>query len=315
MTTMAAALETNVCAPVAAVTLIDEFIQQRGSGGPFPPPLSAVAFQLVASGPQGGQVAIDPPIILTARTNGLGVFLFAGEGTIGASPVLRIPAGPYRLLVASDYYQPATLDLDWPPDPAAPPTILLKPASAYPFPDLTLASNQLTVLGGNLYAEGGDRAPVAGAVVAISAPANAWPFATCVTDANGGFALVIPLGAGSPAFSATLHFAPPNAVAFDVANVPVQPGAFNSLPQTALRGTVRTATGAPIVGAVVTIAGVTGAAASARDGTWSFYMSLDQPDLLAPVTATAPGGRNQSQTVQIRNRVTVLVPAFQIGPS
>jgi hypothetical protein len=90
---------------------------------------------------------------------------------------------------------------------------------------------------------------------------------------------------------------------------------FNSLPQTALRGTVLTTGGAAIAGAVITIAGIAGAATSARDGRWSFYMTLDQPDLLAPVTATAPGGRNQSQTVQIRNRMTVLVPAFQFGPS
>jgi hypothetical protein len=312
---MAAALETYVCMPVAAVTLIDQFVQVRGSGGPFPPPLGALAFQLIASLPQGGPVAIDPPITLKAQTNGLGVFLFTSEGAIGASPVLRIRAGRYRLLAASDYYQPATLDLDWPPNLSAPPTILLQPASAYPFPDLTLASNQLTLLGGNLYVAGGDRMPIPGAVVSISAPANNWPFAACTTDANGGWVLVIPLGAGLPAFSATLHFAPANAGAFDVASVPVRPGTANSLPQTAMRGTVLTITGGPIAGAVITIAGLAGTATSARDGTWSFYMSLDQPDVQALVTATAPSGRNQSQNVQIRNRMTVLVPAFQIGPS
>ncbi len=312
---MAATLETYVCGPVAAVTLIDQFIQVRGSGGPFPPPLGAIAFQLVASLSQGGEVTIDPPILLKAQTNGLGVFLFTGEGTIGASPVIRIPAGRYRLLAASDYYQPATLDLNWPPDLSVPPTILLQPASAYPFPDLTLASNQLTLLAGNLYVDGGDHIPISGAVVSITAPANNWPFAACTTDANGGWVLVIPLGAGMPAFRATLHFAPPNAPPFYLAGVPIQPGTANSLPQTALRGTVLAATGEPIAGATIIIAGLPGTATSARDGTWSFYMSLDQPDVLALATATAPSGRNQSQNVQIRNRVTVIVPAFHIGPA
>ncbi len=312
---MPSVLETYVLTRVAAMTLIDNFIKVRGSGGPFPPPLGPIAFQFIASLAQGGPVAIDPPIVLTAQTNGLGVFLFTGEGTIGASSVLRIPAGRYRLLAASNYYQPATLDLDWPPDLSAPPTILLQPASAYPFPDLTLTSNQLTLLGGNLYAASGDRTAIPGAVVSVISPANNWPFGTCTTDANGGWMLVIPLGAASPAFSATLHFAPPNAPAFDVAGVPVQPGTANSLPQTALRGAVLTTTGAPIAGAAITIAGLTGTATSARDGTWSFYMSLNQPDVLALVTATARSGRNQSQNVQIRRRVTVLVPPFQIGPS
>jgi hypothetical protein len=313
--TMAVALETNICTPIGAVTLIDQFIQIRGSGGHFPSPLGAVTFQFIASLAQGGQVAINPPIVLTAQTNGRGVFLLTGEGAIGASRVFRIPAGRYRLLATSDYYQPATLDLDWPLDLSAPPTVLLQPASAYPFPDLTLASNQLTLLGGNLYMAGGDRMPIPSAVVSITAPVNNWPLATCTTDANGGWVLVVPFGAGSPAFSATLHFALPNAPAFDVVSVPVQPGAANSLPQTALRGTVLTTTGGPIAGAAITIDGFAGTATSARDGTWSFYMSLDQPGVMALVTATAPSGHNQSQKVQIRNRATALVPAFQIGLS
>jgi hypothetical protein len=311
---MTPTLETFVSTPVAIVTLIDQFVQVRGSGGAFPPPIGPVAFQFIASLQQGGPVTLDPPFILAAQTNGRGVFLFAGEGTVGASPVLRFPAGRYRLLVAADYYQSATLDLDWPPDLSAPPTILLKPASAYPFPDLTMSSNHLTLLGGNLYQAGGDRRPVAGAVVTITAPVNNWPFGTCATDTNGGWVLAIPLGSADPAFNATLHFAPPNAPAFDVAAVPMQTGAANSLPQTALRGTVLTTTGAPIARATVAVAGIAGTATTGRDGAWSFYMSLLQPDVMAQVTATSPSGRNQSQNVQIRNRATVLVPAFQIAP-
>lgn len=260
-------------------------------------------------------MVIDPPIVLMSQTNGRGIFLFAGEGTIGSSPVLRIPAGKYTLLVASDYYQPASLDLDWPPDPSAPPSILLRPGPAYPFPDVTMASNQLTLLSGNLCHAGADRQPIANAVVTITDPANAWPFGSCITDDRGGWMLAIPLGSASPAFNATLHFVLPDNSSFDVPAVPVQTGAANSLPQTALRGLILTTTGAPIPGAAVTVAGIAGTSTSRRDGAWSFYMSLIQPDVLALVTATASNGRNQSQSVQIRNRETVLVPAFQIAPN
>ncbi len=312
---MAATFEIFTATPVAVLTLIDQFVQVRGSDGQFPPPMGAVAFQFIASLPAGGPVTLDTPIVLATQTNGRGIFLFAGEGTIGASAVLRIPAGKYRLLVASDYYQPVTLDLDWPPDISAPPTMLLKPGPAYPFPDVTMASNQLTLLSGNLYQTGGDRKPIANAVVTITNPANTWPFAVCATDANGGWVLAIPLGTTSPAVNVTLHFALPDNTAFDVPAVPVQTGAANSLPQTALRGAVLTTMGAPIPGAAVTVAGVAGTSSSGRDGGWSFYMALTQPDLAALVTATAPNGGNQAQSVHIHNRQTVPVPAFQIAPN
>jgi hypothetical protein len=310
---MAATFETFTATPVAVVTLVDQFVQLRGSSGQFPPPIGPVIFQLIASLPAAGLVILNPPIVLAAQTNGRGIFLFAGEGTIQSSPLLRIPAGRYRLLVASDYYQPATLDLDWPPDLAAPPLIPLKPASAYPFPDLTMASNQLTLLNGNLYQAGGDRQPIANAMVNITSPVNAWPFASCITDANGGWVLAIPIGSGAPVFDAILRFTLPDGTFFDVPAVPVQTGAANSLPQTAMRGSVFTTTGAPLAGAVVTVAGVAGTSASGRDGGWKFYMSLVQPDVAALVTATSLNGHNQSQNVQIHNRETILVPAFQIA--
>jgi hypothetical protein len=306
-------LETIVSTPVTAITLIDQFIQLRGSGGSFPPPLGPVEFEFVASLPQGGTVFLDPPLALTTKTNGGGVFLFTGDGTIGDSPELRIPPGRYRLQVTSDYYQPATLDLDWPPDLAAPPTISLKPAAGYPFPDLTMASNQLTLLSGNLYKSGGNRSPIGGAVVTITFPANNWPFGSCTTNDNGGWALVIPQGSAAPAFNATLHFQLPDNSAFDVAGIPVQPGQANSLPQTALRGSVLNTTGAPISGAAITVSNIAGSSTSSRDGTWSFYMSLTQVDVQAQVSAVAPGGQSQSQNIQIRNRKTVFVPAFQIA--
>jgi len=306
-------VETFISTPIAAVTLVDQFIQVRGSGGAFPPPVGVIGFQFTAKTQQSGEMLLDPPIVLTAKTNRGGVFLFAGGGTIGDSPELSIPGGRYRLQVTSDYYQPATLDLDWPPDSTAFPTILLKPAFAYPFPDLTMASNQLTLLSGNLYLSGADRSPIASAVVTITAPVNNWPFRSCTTDGSGGWVLVIPQGRSTPAFNASLHFQLPDNSAFDVDGVPVQPGQANSLPQTALTGSVLNTLGAPIPGAAITVSNVAGASTSSRNGTWSFYMNLDQVDVQAQVSAVLPSGQSQSQNIQIRNRKTVLVPPFQIA--
>jgi len=298
---------------LAAVTLVDNFVQLRGTNGQFPAPVGPFTFQLVARLPQGGPVALDPPIVLNAQTNGYGVFLFTGQGSVGSSAQLAIPAGKYTLLVTSAYYQDFSTDLDWPPDLAAPPQILLKPAYAYPFPDLTMVSNQLTLVRGNLYQTGGDRQPIAGATVTVPSPVNTWPFASCNTDANGGWVLAIPLGKASPGFKATLRFTLPDTTSFDVSGVPIETGAENSMPQTALRGSVLTPADAPIKGAVIAVASFTGTSTTGRDGAWAFYLSLVQPSVEAAVTATAPNGSNQSQNVQIQNRATVFVPAFRIA--
>ena len=312
---MATTYESFTSTSLAAVTVVDNFVQLRGTAGQFPPPIGSVVFQLTARLPISGPVPLNPPIVLSAQTNGYGVFLFTGQGTIGSSALLTIPADRYTLRVTSDYYQDFSLDLDWPPSLAAPPLIALRPAYAYPFPDLTMVSNQLTLLRGNLYQPGGDRRPIAGATVSIASPANTWPFASCTTDSNGGWVLAIPLGSASPALNATLHFVLPDNTAFDVAGVPLQTGAENSLPQTALRGSVLTPTDAPVAGATIAVANIAGTSTTGRDGAWSFYMSLVQPAVQALVTATAPSGHNQSQNVQILNRATVLVPAFRIVPN
>ena len=312
---MATTYEKFTSSALAAATLVDAFVQLRGASGSFPAPIGPVEFQLIATITGGGAVALDPPIVLNAATNGYGVYLFASQGTIGTSPVLRIPAGQYRLRITSGFYQDATLDLAWPPDLSSPPLVPLNPAYAYPFPDLTMASNKLTLLRGNLYQPGGDRTPISGAVVGIAAPVNTWPFASCRTDRNGGWVLAIPLGATAAAFHATLHFVLPDSSFFDVPGVPIETGEENSLPQTALRGTVLTTTDAPIPNALLSVAGIAGSSFTRRDGAWSFYMSLIQPDVQALVTATTPSGRNLTQNVQIKNGVTVQVPAFRIAPN
>lgn len=310
---MAATYETFTSSPLAALTLTDNFVQLRGTSGQFPAPIGSLAFQLIATLPAGGPKPLVPAIVLKAQSNGYGVFLFTSEGSIGSSPVLRIPPDQYRLLITSDFYQDATLDLAWPPDLSTPPVVLLKPAYAYPFPDLTMVSNQLTLIRGNLYQANGDRKPISGAMVSITVPANTWPFASCSTNQDGGWVLAIPLASTAAAITPTLHFVLPDTSSFDIAGVAVTLGEENSLPQTALRGFVLTTTGAPIPNAVITVAGLAGSSTSGSDGAWSYFMSLTQPNVMAAVTATAPGGGTQSQNMQIKNRTTVQVPPFRIA--
>jgi hypothetical protein len=242
-----------------------------------------------------------------------GVFLFANEGTVGASPLLRIPPGRYRLLTASEFYQDDVRIIDWPPDPLAIPTIELRPASTYHFPDLTIQTNQLTLLRGNLYEEGGDRKPIKGATATIVVPKNTWPFASCMTDENGGWVFAIPLGRAAAPFNATIHFDAPDGNGFDIQPVPVTPGGETSVRQTALRGSVLTTRDVPIPNAAVTVSGIPGASITRSSGEWSFYMRLNQQSAAVAVTATAPGGRSQTQNVQVENGVTLTVPAFRIA--
>jgi hypothetical protein len=310
---MALTYETFTFAPIAAITLVDRFVQLRGTGGSFPAPLGALRFQLTAQVAQGSSIALEPPIVLRGQTNYTGVYRFANEATIGDSPVISIPAGRYTLRITSDFYQDAALDVDWPTDPAAPPVVPLLPGYTYPFPDLSLPRNTLTLLRGGIFQPGGGAIPISGVMVSVVSPVNNWPFASCRTDNSGNWVVVIPLGRTAQAFNATLHFALPSDGLFDVPGVPVQPGAENTLSQTALRGAVLSMTGAPIRNAVITVANVAGSARSDSDGKWSFYMSLLQPDVQTRVTATAPNGRSQTQDIEIRNRATVIVPAFRIA--
>jgi hypothetical protein len=310
---MALTYETYTFAPIATISLVDHFVQLRGTGGPFPAPLGAVRFQLTAQVARGGPIALDPPILLRGQTNYTGVYRFANEATLGDSPVVSIPSGRYTLRITSDFYQDAALDIDLPTDPTAPPVVPLLPGYTYPFPDLSLPRNTLTLLRGGVFQPGDGAIPVPGVMVSIVSPVNNWPFASCSTDNSGNWVVVIPLGRAEPAFNATLHFALPGDGSFDVPGVPVQPGAENTLSQTALRGAVLSTAGAPIRNAVITVANVAGSARSDSDGKWSFYMSLLQPDIQTRVTATAPNGRSQTQDVEIRNRATVIVPAFRIA--
>jgi hypothetical protein len=116
---MALIYERFTSFPVAAVTLVDRFVQSRGTQGFYPRPLGAVQFQLIARRTQNGPVGLERPLILRGQTNYTGVYRIANEVIVGGGPVRVIPPGQYRLLITSDFYQDAELDFDWPSDPAA----------------------------------------------------------------------------------------------------------------------------------------------------------------------------------------------------
>ena len=76
-----------------------------------------------------------------------------------------------------------------------------------------------------------------------------------------------------------------------------------------------TTTGRPIRDAEVTVDFIANAAVrSDRDGRWQFYFDIDQPGVPnAQVTATAPGGQNQTRNFPVVNRATGVVPDFRIA--
>lgn len=226
---MSVAYETFMMARPATITVVDGFVRSRGTSGAFPPPLGTLRFVLAARFVANVATALDPPVVLKAITRGSGVFVVPNEGTIGGGPALAIPPGRYRLVISSDVYQTDTRDVDWPTGAPNMPVVVLAPGPAYPFPDVTMVSNALTLVRGSILVTGTAK-PVAGAVVSFTAPANTWPFATCRSDANGGWALAIPIGAGAAPFDATLHVALPDGTSFDAAPVTIQPGAENSVP-------------------------------------------------------------------------------------
>jgi hypothetical protein len=304
--------ETFTATPVGVLTLIDLFAQLRGTRGLMPGPVPPLSFTLIARREAGGLTLLDPPIALSPKTGASGAYLFPNEARLGGAAAYRIAPGRYVLRIESDYYQTLAVEVPWPPSPGDLGPIELRPGVAYPFPDLTLSSTRLTLLRGVLL-RAVSGAPIAAALVELIDPPNLGPFATAVTDATGGW--VLGLSVTAAAFvAATVRFTLPDGDSVvTVPNVPLETGRENSLSQTAVRGIVLSTTGIPIANAEIIMSGQAGSVRSSRDGTWTFYLSLLQPDGAAQVTATAPNGRSALQDVQIRNRATVVAPTIQIN--
>jgi hypothetical protein len=305
-------IESFVAAPMAAITLIDRFAQQRGTRGPMPGPMSPVRFTLVAREVAAVMTPLEVPIELLPKSGISGAYLFADESRIGRSPLYRIVPGKYRLRAESDFYQPLETEIVWPPPVMGMPIYELKPGPGYPFPDVTLAATKLTLIRGTVL-RGVAGTPVSGATAEILTPPDLveGDFTTAASDARGEWVLAIPVGL-TEEVEATVRITTPEGDVTEVADLKVLPGTDNSLSQTALRGAVRTAAGAPIANAEITVAGQPDSVFSGRDGAWRFYLSLLQPDVVAEVTAVAPDGPSASRDAQIRNRATVVVPTFRI---
>jgi hypothetical protein len=302
--------ETFTATPVGVLTLIDLFAQLRGTRGLMPGPVPPLSFTLIARREAAGLSLLDPPIALSPETGASGAYLFPNEARLGGSTAYQIAPGRYVLRIESDYYQTVSIEVQWPPSPSDNAPIELRPGVAYPFPDLTLSSTRLTLLRGVLF-RAISGAPIAGALVELIDPPNLGPFATAITDVTGGWVLGLPVSAAAPA---TVRFTlPDGGGVITVPNVPFEAGRDNSLSQTAVRGVVLSTTGVPIANAEITLSGQAGSVHSSRDGTWTFYLSLLQPDGAARATATASNGRSAFQDVQIRNRATVLAPSIQIN--
>jgi hypothetical protein len=311
-------IESFAATPIGVLTLVDAFAQQRGTRGPMPGPIPPVRFTLVARRVGGNLTALDPPITLAPETGASGAYLFPDEARLGSGTVYRISAGNYLARIEADFYQPVQVEIPWPPAPETPATgnsvqpILLKPGPAYPFPDLTLPSTGLTLVRGALLRIVSGAA-IQGALVELINPPNMGPFSAAVTDASGGWVLVLFAGPAPP-ISANLRFTlPAGGGVVNVPNVAIRFGTENSLSQTAIRGAVLTPNGLPVSDAEITVSTQAGSVRSGRDGRWTFYLSLLQPSGTARVTATTPNGSSAFQDVQIQNRATTVVPAFQIA--
>jgi hypothetical protein len=271
----------------------------------------------------------DPPFEFISWSNRSGFFLFSGEirapdrpGTLALSP------GRYRWRVESEYYRLVEFDDVWPPtnnyDSAK--DLKLLPAPNYPFPNLNLKPRRefaLTLLRGTLLGSAGQ--PVEKVKIELTAPVlppSFVAFKECQTNEQGEWVLAFlekkQKDDTSPLFDfagAKIHVSFPgnNGHEYEVGGVSINPGAENSLRQTALRGRVVKPGGVPVSEAKITTSVGAGESVSRLDGQWFFYFELRQAGGPVTVTATAPDGRTGNQDVVIEPRKTVVAPTLEIS--
>ena len=174
MEKMGLVFERFTAVAMRAITLVDRFAQLRGTRGPFPTVMGDIRFLLLARIGENGPRPFDPPLRLRPLKNPSGVYLFQRDAAVGAGPAVAIAPGRYLVRIEGDFYQPLEEEIDFPLDPPEALTLSLLPGPAYPFPDLTLKQNRLTLLRGGLFEIGGPK-PIAGATVSILEPVGDWP--------------------------------------------------------------------------------------------------------------------------------------------
>ncbi len=304
--------------------LEDRFARERGSLGRHPRPLEPLQFWLV--GQMVGGIRQDlPPVELVTVRNPSGYHLFFGEvkSADGRSQRLVLSAGQYIVRVAGPYYQPTELintsvPMPNPNDPlsGAPYSHDLEPGYAYPFP----TSNPLrpgnippgcvgapagrgpTLLRGTLHAISG--MGIKGARLQVAGQSNVYQ-----TDESGQWVLTFPDTQTSG--PVTVHVDLPDGSTLDVTNVCVVQGCETSLSETALRGWVLQS-GIGVRGASISVSGRPARATTSDDGSWFYYLSLDQPAVSVDVTAALPTGQTlTANNVQVRPRATIIVDTFR----
>jgi hypothetical protein len=322
--------ETISHSPVYSMGAIDLFAEAQTAKPadsklkPVVPPLLGEFRFFVTDRLTPPAAAYDPPFEFISWSNRSGFFLFSGEIRAPARPgTLTLSPGRYRWRVESDYYRLVEFEDVWPPDNTydSAKDIKLLPGPNYPFPDLNLKQRELalTLLRGTLFSSGGR--PVEKVKIELAAPAlpaSFVAFKECFTNERGEWVLAfiekkqkddtVP----PPDFAhSKIHVSlPENDYAVELS---INPGAENSLRQTALRGRVVKPGGVPVSGAKITTSVGAGESISRTDGQWFFYFELRQEGGPVTVTATTSDGRTGSKESEIVPRATVVVEPIEIS--
>jgi hypothetical protein len=222
--------------------------------------------------------------------------------------------------VESDFYLPDEFDVAWPPTTVSEVTLL--PTPAYPFPELTSnpPGTGVTISRGCLFAPDGTPKKNSAVSVGIqetgwSIP-GAWPFAKAKTNDKGEWVLILPdesemIQPLPNPLVKTIHVRYTlDGDDFDeLANV----GRENRLLQASLRGTAADSRGRPLTGVQGTNSVQAGTSTTDRNGRWSIYFGVDQPDVACTVTATDSSGNALSRNTFVIAHKAVNVGRFQFS--
>lgn len=238
-----------VVRPTRPLTVTAEPAVPREPGWPFPGPVE---------------------LVTPVTPSGLRAF-FGRVRSPDGGPLRRVPllATACRLTVRGDGYEPAVVSRVAIPGRDEPTAVVR--VDLTPGPDLPPGPTE--VAGGVFKADG---SPEPRAVVTLKAAGM--DDVETQADAAGLWRAELPELAGPHPVAVTVEVTT-NGPAV-VLNPPLQvrPGRANRVPLTVLRGVVRrAATGGPVGGAEVTVAGLAGRTTTRADGTWVYYPPRTEP--------------------------------------
>jgi hypothetical protein len=314
---MSTILETRRAVPQLVIDVADGFLAARAAPGagrarPRTPVRARVLTRVT-----GPVETFDPPWRLVTTTTPGGFLAWFGRvrrDSIGDAANGEgdragvLGPGTYDVELVAAGYQPTVLQAAIPPD-GAPPSVLtvdLEAGPDYAFPgetaDVNLPpagrSTGPTLLRGQILALDGSGLADVPVAAPLAIPA--------VTDRNGSWVLVFPddTQSGNVTVTAAIGGAAVTATSAIVA------GRRTSVPQARLRGRTVRQSGAPVAGAVVAVAGVSGTVTSGSDGSWSLALPFGTGLVPLNVTVTAAlGALSQTQAgVGVIPGATVTVP-------